>query len=196
MGRYHKPLSLLHKSFSGLQSPFAYESAQGFGAAFACHLEDYNLHSVNYLHVGRKVWTIIAPKDKELLEQKLHASRLIKPETCAQAVRHASFYISYSILDQWGIDYTIIDQRVHEILIAFIGVYDNFEQSLAVQDQRSDHNQEFYSVTTCQFIVPIWMPAGGLLQSMLNRSHPFDWTEIAYHIDMLQVRMLVNSRER
>lgn len=50
----------------------------------------------------------------------------------------------------------------------FIGVYDNFEQLLRVQDQQSDHNKKFYSVTTCQFIVLMWMPTGCLLQSMLN----------------------------
>lgn len=63
----------------------------------------------------------------------------------------------------------------------FIGVYNNFEQTLEVQDQQSDHNKEFYSVTTYQFIKLMWMPTQGLLQSMLNWSYPLDWCKIAYH---------------
>lgn len=30
-------------------------------------------------------------------------------------------------------------------------------------------------------MVPMWMPAGDLLQSMLNQSHLLNWTKIAYH---------------
>lgn len=37
----------------------------------------------------------------------------------------------------------------------FIGMYDNFKQTLGIQDQRSNYNKEFYLVTTYQFIQPI-----------------------------------------
>lgn len=67
-------------------------------------------------------------------------------------------------------------KRYHRL---FIGVYDNFEQMLEVQNQQSNHNKVFYLVTTCQFLAPMWMPTGGLLQSMLNWFHPLDWAKIA-----------------
>lgn len=60
-------------------------------------------------------------------------------------------------------------------------MYDNFEQTLGVQDQRSDHSKGFFSVTTCQFLTPMWMPEQGLRQSMFNQAHLLDWTEILYH---------------
>ena len=41
--------SLLNKPISGLHTPFAYETAREFGAAFACHTDDLR---VNGVHVG------------------------------------------------------------------------------------------------------------------------------------------------
>lgn len=102
-----------------------------------------------------------------------------------QSMNHAGFVISYnqilkvmkSISDFHKSELRDIGKN-HQ---AFIAVYDNFEQTLGVQDQRSDHNKEFFSVTTCQFLTPMWMPKQGLRQSMFNQAHLLDWTEILYH---------------
>lgn len=34
----------------------------------------------------------------------------------------------------------------------FINIYNNFKQTLGVQNQQSDNNKKFYFVITCQFI--------------------------------------------
>ncbi|KAI9849692.1 MAG: hypothetical protein M1837_002818 [Sclerophora amabilis] len=49
-----------------------------------------------------------------------------------------------------------------------ISVYDNFEQTEGVQEQRIDDNSEFHSVTTGEVIAGREMPTGGLRQDMLD----------------------------
>ncbi|KAI9845730.1 MAG: hypothetical protein M1837_004563 [Sclerophora amabilis] len=49
-----------------------------------------------------------------------------------------------------------------------ISVYDNFEQTDGVREQRIDDNSEFHSVTTGEVIAGREMPSGGLRQDMLD----------------------------
>lgn len=107
----------------GLHSPFCYESADKFGAIFACHLEDFYLHSLNHLHVGRKVWKVIPPAHTEVFERMLKSSDKSIATACAQFLRHASTYFQRSNLNQWGIPFTLIDQRAHEIVITLPKAY-------------------------------------------------------------------------
>ena len=51
----------------------------------------------------------------------------------------------------------------------FLIVYDNFEQTVKVKDQRLDNKGEFFLVTTVQILEPTYMPDGGLRQRMFNR---------------------------
>ena len=51
----------------------------------------------------------------------------------------------------------------------FLIVYDNFEQTVKVKDQRMDNKGEFFLVTTVQILeLPTCMPDGGLKQHMFN----------------------------
>lgn len=52
-----------------LQSPFAYVAGDKFGAIFNCHREDFDLHSINFLYTGRKIWIIVSPSDYMALEE-------------------------------------------------------------------------------------------------------------------------------
>ncbi len=47
-------------------------------------------------------------------------------------------------------------------------VYDNFELTEGVKEQRVDHQSIFHSVTTGQVIQGIEIPSGGLRQDMLD----------------------------
>ncbi|KAI9847095.1 MAG: hypothetical protein M1837_003213 [Sclerophora amabilis] len=49
-----------------------------------------------------------------------------------------------------------------------ISMYDNFEQTEGVREQRIDDNSEFHSVTTGEVIAGREMPTGGLRQDMLD----------------------------
>ena len=107
----------------GLHSPFCYESADKFGAIFACHLEDFYLYSLNHLHVGRKVWKVISPAHTEVFERMLKSSDKSIATDCAQFLRHASIYFQRGNLNKWDIPFTLIDQRAHEIVITFPKAY-------------------------------------------------------------------------
>lgn len=48
-------LEPLPKKTPGLHSPFAYVADERFRVVFNCHREDYDLHSIDFLHVGRKI---------------------------------------------------------------------------------------------------------------------------------------------
>ena len=107
----------------GLHSPFCYESADKFGAIFACHVEDFYLHSLNHLHVGRKVWKVIPPAHTEGFERMLKSSDKSIATDCAQFLRHASTYFQRSNLSRWDIPFTLIDQRAHQIVITLPKAY-------------------------------------------------------------------------
>lgn len=49
----------------GVHWPYAYISAEPFGAPFALHIEDGWLSSVNYLYAGEKIWFIIPSDQRE-----------------------------------------------------------------------------------------------------------------------------------
>ncbi|MCJ1270703.1 hypothetical protein MMC22_010600 [Lobaria immixta] len=52
-------LAPLPKKKPGLHSPFAYMADERFGAVFNCYWEGYDLHSINFMHVSRKIWIVI-----------------------------------------------------------------------------------------------------------------------------------------
>lgn len=107
----------------GLHSPFCYESADKFGAIFACHLEDFYLHSLNHLHVGRKIWKVVSPAHTKVFERMLKSSNMSIATDCAQFLRHASIYFQRGSLNQWDIPFTLIDQKAHEIVITLPEAY-------------------------------------------------------------------------
>lgn len=107
----------------GVHSPYAYQAAEAFGAPFACHIEDFHLHSLNLLHHGRKVWVIVRPEHRVKLDNAILSTNLLNRPRCEQFVRHASLYIPLGTLDKWGVSYTLIEQKAGEILITLPGAY-------------------------------------------------------------------------
>lgn len=59
----------------GPHSPLAYVAGDEFGAVFNCHREDFDLHSINFLHVGRKTWIVIPPAYCSILEAQFRATQ-------------------------------------------------------------------------------------------------------------------------
>lgn len=72
----------------GLYSPTAYVAGEQFGAIFNCHREDYDLHSINFLYTGRKIWIVIPPSHCHVLEEKFKAMPVYRPYPCSQFMRH------------------------------------------------------------------------------------------------------------
>lgn len=104
---------------------------------------------------------------------QLHAQETKKH--IIQSMNHIGFVIGYNQILK--VMKSISDVQKSELQDirknhqAFVAVYDNFEQILGVQDQKSDHNKKFFSMTTCQFFTPMWMPEQGFQQSMFNQAH-------------------------
>ncbi|KAL9615859.1 MAG: hypothetical protein Q9160_009202, partial [Pyrenula sp. 1 TL-2023] len=108
----------------GLHYPYYYQSDGGFGATFAEHWEDLYLISVSYLYGGEKIWTVTYSKDAPLLEKRLRATNPSSyPAMCSQFVRHAPTVIPRSVLEAWGIAYTIVHQYPGEAVITFPRTY-------------------------------------------------------------------------
>ena len=63
------------QEISGLHSPYGYVAGDTFGAVFNCHREDFDLHSVNFFHTGRKIWIVIHPSHCITLEQKVKSTQ-------------------------------------------------------------------------------------------------------------------------
>lgn len=56
---------LSSKKLNGITDPYLYIG--GYGTIFGWHVEDYNLPSINYLHMGSpKVWYVIAWDDYKI----------------------------------------------------------------------------------------------------------------------------------
>ena len=53
------------KRLDGITEPYLYIG--GYGTIFSWHVEDYNMPSINYLHIGNpKVWYVVARDDYKL----------------------------------------------------------------------------------------------------------------------------------
>ena len=53
------------KKLDGITEPYLYIG--GYGTIFSWHVEDYNMPSINYLHIGApKIWYVIARDDYKL----------------------------------------------------------------------------------------------------------------------------------
>ncbi|KAK5020782.1 hypothetical protein LTS07_011434 [Exophiala sideris] len=102
----------------GLHWPFAYKSHTSFGAPFALHKEDCDLVAANVLYLGRKIWTVTAPRDADRLEAQVRGSQGHK-FTCSQGVRHCSIYISHATLAQWDVSYKTFSQTANEVVVVY-----------------------------------------------------------------------------
>ncbi|KAK0714202.1 JmjC domain, hydroxylase-domain-containing protein [Lasiosphaeria miniovina] len=116
-------LSRTKCSIPGLHWPYAYESGPKFGASFSEHEEHYGLYSISHLHVGRKLWKVIPPSAAVAFIQKLKESNTEIIWSCEQCVRHTAVFVPPSTLTDWGIPYTIIDQRASEVVVTMPRAY-------------------------------------------------------------------------
>ncbi|GAB1311938.1 hypothetical protein MFIFM68171_02148 [Madurella fahalii] len=116
-------LSRTKYSIPGLHWPYAYESGPKFGATFADHHEDYGLHSINHLHVGRKLWRVVPPSAADALVKKLKETDDTIIWDCDQCVRHAGIFVPSLTLSRWGIPFTIVDQEASELVVTMPRAY-------------------------------------------------------------------------
>ncbi|KAK9823398.1 hypothetical protein WJX72_002487 [[Myrmecia] bisecta] len=131
----------------GVTTPMTY-----FGmwkSFFSWHVEDIDLHSINYLHFGApKVWYSVSPKDRSKFEQM---ARSLFPELdreCPAFLRHKDILLSPKVLKTYHIDYVQAKQEVGEFIVLNAGAY------------HSGFNLGFNCAEAVNFATPEWLPAG------------------------------------
>ena len=101
---------------AGLQTPFAYVAGDKFGAIFNCHRDDFDLHSINLLYTGRKIWTIIS-------QEKFKNTAGYCSFPCSQVLRHNHVSFTQEQLKELNIPYHVVDQQAGQFVITFPKAY-------------------------------------------------------------------------
>jgi jumonji domain-containing protein 2 len=107
----------------GIHTPYVYESAPHFGAAFQIHAEDYRLLSLNHLYRGRKIWIVVPCTAIESAEKALGRDASGPASSCSQFMRHRAEFFFPEKLDKLGIPYRIVDQRPGETMVILPDAY-------------------------------------------------------------------------
>lgn len=136
-----------NQQLKGVNTPYLY-----FGmwkATFSWHVEDMDLHSINYLHYGApKTWYCVPPQYGYLLEA---AARKLYPhvaEWCSNFMRHKTCLISPHILDKLGVPYQKVVQEQRNVIIVFPYAY------------HSGFNHGFNIAESTNFALKRWIEYG------------------------------------
>ena len=152
-------LSLLPTKLAGINDPYIY-----FGmwkAAFAWHVEDMELYSINYLHFGEpKAWYSVPQREMGKFEQ---AAATLFPEesrACKQFLRHKQSVISPTVLN--GTFHVTIHtsiQHAGEFVITWPGAY------------HAGFNHGFNCAEAVNFALEDWIPWGQASKPCLCDAH-------------------------
>lgn len=89
-------------------------------AAFAWHVEDMDLFSINYIHFGApKYWYAIPQDQAELFERRMAERFAPDAKICDQFLRHKSFAISPTQLENWGIRANMLVHKQGEFVVTY-----------------------------------------------------------------------------
>lgn len=137
----------LRYALPGVTTPYLY-----FGmwrASFAWHVEDMDLHSINYIHFGApKQWYAIRQADRQRFESIMAAAFPADARKCSQFLRHKSFLVSPSFLQSQGIRPLKLVQHAHEFVITYPYGY------------HAGYNLGFNCAESVNFALPSWIELG------------------------------------
>ncbi|KAI9771734.1 MAG: hypothetical protein M1839_002748 [Geoglossum umbratile] len=135
---------LQHLDIPGMSSDYIYLGAPG--SLFTMHLEDYNVHSFNYLRSGEpKRWVVVNPSSRTKFEDLIKATFPAIPATCSQFMRHQNLYMSPSFLSQHSIGFAEITQTPGDMLVLFPFAYHqgyNMGENLALASNYALESEE------------------------------------------------------
>ena len=125
IGALDNLLTRMQVPLMGVNAPYLY-----FGmwkASFPWHLEDMDLFSINFIHFGApKQWYVIPPGEKQAFENfansKLEFIKKIvtfatDKANCSEFLRHKTFLISPSVLEENGITVYKTIQKAGDVIL-------------------------------------------------------------------------------
>lgn len=131
----------------GINVPFLY-----FGmwkTSFGWHIEDMDLYSISYHHVGQpKTWYIIPPASGHLLEKLANEQYPDYAKVCSTYLRHKMLLIDPVVLKKYNIPFQKITQEAGEFVITFPYAY------------HSGFNHGYNIAEAVNFALPRWIPFG------------------------------------
>ena len=137
----------LANALPGVNTPYLY-----FGmwrASFAWHVEDMDLHSINYIHFGApKQWYAIRQADRQRFESIMCAAFPSDARNCSNFMRHKSFLASPSFLASHGVKPLRLVQHAREFVITYPYGY------------HSGFNLGFNCAESVNFALPSWIEIG------------------------------------
>lgn len=152
-------LSRMAMRLPGVSNPYLYYGM--WRAAFAWHVEDMDLFSINYIHFGApKFWYAIPQASAEKFERTIAALFPLEAKACDQFLRHKAYNMSPSRLKADGIR---VNQLVHsqgEFVITYPRGY------------HSGFNMGFNCAESVNFALESWLELGRKAKAC----QCFDWT--------------------
>jgi len=165
-------LTLIGSEVPGVSNAMLYVGT--WRAMFAYHVEDMNLYSINYVHLGAsKSWYSIPQKYKARFENMAQAHFYEDYRECHEFLRHKTKLFSPSQLKENGIEYNMVVQHAGEFVITFPGAY------------HAGFNHGYNIAEATNFATPRWIEHGKRAKRCVCR--PFS---VSIDMDLLETLYL------
>jgi jumonji domain-containing protein 2 len=116
---------------------------------FAMHVEDFNLPSINYLHLGQpKLWYSVPSCDAHKVNSFLESVYPHDRRKCPSFIRHKRYLIHPKTLENLDITVTKTVQNVNEFIVTFPEAY------------HQGFNFGYNIAEAINFATPHWIPYG------------------------------------
>lgn len=137
-------LRLLPYQIPGVNTTMIYVGM--WRAMFAFHVEDLDLYSINYLHMGAaKSWYSISPANRQRFEAISDSHYAGELRECKEYMRHKTKLFSPTLLKDCGMEYNTAVQQPGEFVVTFPGSY------------HAGFNHGFNIAEATNFATPRWL---------------------------------------
>ena len=179
--RLDTPLKHLPGDVQGVNTTYLYFGS--WRAMFAFHCEDYNLYSINYLHLGEaKSWYGIPTNMHTRFENVCNAYFAEERKDCPEYIRHKTTVVSPGFLKQQGIEFDTALQLPGEFVITFPRGY------------HSGFNHGFNIAEATNFCSPRWFAEGYKARPCMCR--PYSVKIDVEYLETMHLRGLLLSASK
>lgn len=154
-----------------------------WSSLFPFHVEDCDLFSINYLHMGDpKSWYCISPKERARFESLARSKFPRDFLACKEFLRHKTSVISPNMLKANGIPFLTAVQQPGEFIITFPGSYHaGYNQGFNIAEATNFANEDWIKIgkraKTCKCNPDAVSINVELFETLYRRSQNFLGTE-------------------